>query len=467
MRILSRASIDIAQRQRTEIIQTDLLDLKASILKFGLLHPPVFAELDGRWRLVAGERRLRAIDSIAEDETFFLCNGQTILPGEVPITLVTELTAEDLFEAELDENIKRVDLSWQDRVKALAALHRMRLGENPKQTYKATADEIIAKTSSDTSAPKHPTYVGSKVREASVIAEHLSDPKVSKARNATEAFQLALQAEEAQFAAELHRRRGSLVQATHEVLIRCGDSRLILPELDAGQFDLILTDPPYGLGANTGSGYRSRTVHHHNYDDSPENAKEILKLILTEGFRVAKAKANLFIFTDIMHWDFLQTFSKQMGWTPWRYPVIWQKSEFEGLVPWGRNGFAHTYDIIFFATKGRRGTVRPNVDILNFKRVARKERVYAAEKPIDLLSLLIELTTLPNDRVLDPCCGSGSTLVAAKALRRHALGIEVDSSVVDLATTRLMKGEEVFAQSLEEEANGQEEEDQESGEAAA
>jgi site-specific DNA-methyltransferase (adenine-specific) len=49
------------------------------------------------------------------------------------------------------------------------------------------------------------------------------------------------------------------------------------------------------------------------------------------------------------------------------------------------------------------------------------------------MRLLIECATMPGDRILDPCCGAGSTLAAARQLKRKALGIEIDPSAHALA----------------------------------
>jgi len=62
---------------------------------------------------------------------------------------------------------------------------------------------------------------------------------------------------------------------------------------------------------------------------------------------------------------------------------------------------------------------------------------HVAQKPVKLLRALIELTTLPGQLVLDPFCGSGSTLVAAKSTSRDFLGFEVDPEAVKVARERL------------------------------
>ena len=62
---------------------------------------------------------------------------------------------------------------------------------------------------------------------------------------------------------------------------------------------------------------------------------------------------------------------------------------------------------------------------------------HVAQKPVHLLRTLIELTTLPGQLVLDPFCGSGSTLVAAKLTGREYLGFDIDPNVVEVARERL------------------------------
>jgi site-specific DNA-methyltransferase (adenine-specific) len=62
---------------------------------------------------------------------------------------------------------------------------------------------------------------------------------------------------------------------------------------------------------------------------------------------------------------------------------------------------------------------------------------HLAQKPVRLLRALIELTTLPGHVVLDPFCGSGSTLVAAQAVGRHYLGFDQDEGCVQTARNRL------------------------------
>jgi site-specific DNA-methyltransferase (adenine-specific) len=62
---------------------------------------------------------------------------------------------------------------------------------------------------------------------------------------------------------------------------------------------------------------------------------------------------------------------------------------------------------------------------------------HLTQKPVRLLMALIELTTLESQTVLDPFCGSGSTLVAAKKLRRRYLGFDNNPKYIATAKKRL------------------------------
>lgn len=442
MQVIKLQSITIGPRQRKKMEPAALVDLKNSILANGLIHPPTYRNIpasDGGssevWQLVAGERRTRAIQKIAEEGLSFWCQDVEIKPGELPILVLRETVSQvGRKQIEFDENKLREQLPWQDESEALAEIHRLRLAENVNATLKETAEELV--TTGVVENITAPALVN-KIRQATIIAENLSDPKIANARNATEAYNLIIKGEEEKINAALAKRR---LQAAPDgetsITIREGSCVQILPTLDAGLADLILGDPPFGINADTG-GFRQRTVHHHNYEDTPEKAREIYQAILLDGFRVAKPMANVFLFCDIDMFMMLREMAGRIGWVPFRTPLIWQKSHSEGMAPWQGKGPRRTYEMIFYATKGQRGLISSPVDIFDYKRVPRDERIHAAQKPVDLLSRIIECSTLPGDFVLDPCCGSGSTLVAARALRRRGLGIEVDKTFYNTAMSNV------------------------------
>ncbi len=69
-----------------------------------------------------------------------------------------------------------------------------------------------------------------------------------------------------------------------------------------------------------------------------------------------------------------------------------------------------------------------------------KERVgYPTQKPILLLERIIQIASNENDLILDPFCGSGTTLVAATLLHRRSIGIDISSDAIEIAHSRLAK----------------------------
>ncbi len=67
-----------------------------------------------------------------------------------------------------------------------------------------------------------------------------------------------------------------------------------------------------------------------------------------------------------------------------------------------------------------------------------KERTgYPTQKPLILLEKIIELTTDKNDVVLDPFCGSGTTLVAAQLLHRQYIGIDISQDAIEMSQSRI------------------------------
>ena len=429
MQLIPLSMLDVRSRQRTTIPTGPLNELKSSILTVGLLNPPVcwFDTEAKRWVLVAGERRLRALTEITNEKKQFRCGDTLIALGDIPITPLGDyLDSAGRFEAELDENVKRQDLDWPDRMRAYAALHSMRLALNPNQTIHDTAKELGTKVGLAADADGGARTAHKHITQAIVITQHLGNEKIANARNPAEALQLIYKQEEEKVLAALIKRQIAVTPSTSaEIEIRHADMFDLLPKLDPGRFDLIIADPPYGISAS-GSGFRARSIHHHNYSDKPEDAKDLTQFIITEGFRLTKPRANMFIFCDIDLFPWLKATASNMGWTVFRRPLIWMKSESEGLAPWGMQGPRITTEFIFYATKSQRGLNASPTDVFDDRRVPREQRLHAAQKPVSLMAKLISCASLPGDVVLDPTCGSGSVLVACRDLKRRALGIEKD-----------------------------------------
>jgi site-specific DNA-methyltransferase (adenine-specific) len=66
-----------------------------------------------------------------------------------------------------------------------------------------------------------------------------------------------------------------------------------------------------------------------------------------------------------------------------------------------------------------------------------ENRLHPTQKPVSGLVPVVRTFSRPGDVVLDPFCGSGSTLVAAQSLGRRYIGIEIDAEYAEVAQARL------------------------------
>ncbi|MBY0311784.1 MAG: site-specific DNA-methyltransferase [Phycisphaerales bacterium] len=93
------------------------------------------------------------------------------------------------------------------------------------------------------------------------------------------------------------------------------------------------------------------------------------------------------------------------------------------------------------ATSNRlRGKTKKMTDVLDIPAInnmAAERTGYPTQKPLALLDVLVRACCPPGGMVLDPCCGSGTTLVAAVRAGRSAIGLDVSEQAVAVAQGRL------------------------------
>nr|DAE34610.1 MAG TPA: adenine specific DNA methyltransferase [Caudoviricetes sp.] len=89
--------------------------------------------------------------------------------------------------------------------------------------------------------------------------------------------------------------------------------------------------------------------------------------------------------------------------------------------------------------KNIRGTGKMVFNWFNWEKDGKEiPKIHPAQKPVKLLKKLIETFTDPGDVVIDPCCGSGSTLRAAYEMGRSAYGFEIDRNFYRQASERML-----------------------------
>jgi DNA modification methylase len=206
----------------------------------------------------------------------------------------------------------------------------------------------------------------------------------------------------------------------------------ILPSIEDGSIDCIVTDPPYGMDFQSNRSKNGPRYEKIDNDDMP-----FLDWI-PDAYRILKDGGGLISFCD------------------WKTSHIW-KEEFENngfkivsQAIWNRmhhgsgdltGGFAPMHDVIWYATKGRRTfkNSRPK-SVLSHKRPSPSQDFgHPTCKPVKLMEELIHGIDDGSDGIiLDPFLGSGSTGAAAINLKRQFIGIEMNKEYFDIATSRLI-----------------------------
>jgi DNA modification methylase len=199
-----------------------------------------------------------------------------------------------------------------------------------------------------------------------------------------------------------------------------GDCISVMQGLPANSIDFILTDPPYLVHYQDREG---RSIQN-------DNNADWLMPAFQECHRVLKQDSFIVSF---------------YGWTQAdRFFAAWRSS---GLRIVGHLVFHKPYtsksrflkyqhEQAYLLAKGN-PTIpeNPIADVIDMPYSGNK--LHPTQKPVPALKPLIEAFTQKHDLVLDPFCGSGSTLMTAKILNRRYLGIELDEQYYAAALKRL------------------------------
>lgn len=234
-----------------------------------------------------------------------------------------------------------------------------------------------------------------------------------------------------------------------------GSSETELRTIEDESIDFILTDPPYGTGANSTSGrllpsskkYQSSDAQKlfpeiENDNLMPEAWQFLMTDVLRQLFRVAKPGTHLLLFCD---WRSMGSFSQLAAICRWhvRSVAVWDKGRASRPFP---NGFRNQSEFILWAKKPGGADERPTPNsvyldgVFSFPKVKQTERQHMTQKPVPLLKELLRLA--PKEaRVLDPFQGAGSTGVAAMEMGHRFIGIESSRRYHPIAVDRLQAAE--------------------------
>ncbi len=192
-----------------------------------------------------------------------------------------------------------------------------------------------------------------------------------------------------------------------------GDCREVLPLV--GRADLVLTDPPYGIGRSGQSSTICRNNRHNRklhedfgWDASPPDA---------ETFSAVFAAADNHIVWGANY--FPQCLRPSMGWIVWDKGQTFSTSDCELAFT--------SYDKALRRVICNRGAI------------AREGAIHPTQKPLDVIHFCFAYAGAVAS-VIDPFMGSGTTLRVAKDLGLRAIGIEIEERYCEIAAKRLAQG---------------------------
>jgi site-specific DNA-methyltransferase (adenine-specific) len=271
-----------------------------------------------------------------------------------------------------------------------------------------------------------------------------------------------------------------------EARVEQGDCRKVLPELAAGSVRLAYLDPPFLTQRVQRLSPRDRSREYSFSDvwSGHEQYGDFLYECLSEVKRVLSDDGSLFFHCDRRAAHVARAIlDRVFGADQFNSEIIWQYRRWSNA----RRALLPAHQTLYLYTKGPEHVFNPifleyspatNVDQLLQRRTrdahgkavyerdgsgavvpagskngvplgdvwdipylnpkARERVGYPTQKPVALLERIVSLASNPGDCVLDPCCGSGTTLVAARLLGRRALGIDTSAAAVELARKRLL-----------------------------
>ena len=264
-----------------------------------------------------------------------------------------------------------------------------------------------------------------------------------------------------------------------------GDCRVQLKELDDNSIDLVYFDPPF-FTQKTHSLKTKNNSKQYEFDNKFSSQSEYLELIenvLTECKRVLKETGSVFLHCDKTASHHIRVvIDKIFGLDNFQSEIVWSYKRWSN----SKKGLLNGHQIIFFYSKSKdfkfntiytNYSATTNIDQIlqererdvNGKSVYKKdengnvvigkekkgvplsdvwdipylnpkakERTgYPTQKPVLLLNQIISIASDEGDIVLDPFCGSGTTCVSAKHLKRNYIGIDKSMDAVSLAVSRL------------------------------
>lgn len=399
--------VKVGERLRTDF--GDIPGLATSIQRYGLLHPIV---IDEKNNLIAGERRLKAHIKLGKKE--------------IEYKRFSELSEVDKKEIELEENIQRKQLDWQELVLAKLSLHELRqelYGTKTGHTGGGgwgLSDTALALDQS----------VGTASMDIQLAKAIRNFPELRKEKNKTNALKKYKRMEMVLLRQELNKRR--IRDVTPNIIH--GLAEVECKKWEDESFDFFVTDPPFGKDLDKMTGDKNVSTQDVKYDDDPHLIMEVIRKVAKELYRTLKPDRHMIMTFGMVHYEEVKKFLEDAGFTVCPSPLIWNKTN--PSTPADGTYFPHAYEPAFWCMKGKRGLNSTACDVFTVKRVPSSKKLHPLERPQELLEAWIEAISFPGEKGGDPFGGGGSFLEACMTLGRDCVIVEKDETNYNVIVDR-------------------------------
>ena len=400
-------SVIVPERFREDL--GDLTELQDSIKRLGLMEPiGVLSKGQDSYELIYGHRRLTA----------------SLLNGAEEIEAVVHESLDELSKAsmELEENVMRKQLAWQERDKAIAHIHELQeaLHGKPKLGRRAPGTPVSGWSQGDTAKKLKlsRTAVADAIKRAKALDIY---PELADEKNPHTALRKLKALEERLIRRVIAEKEMELYGADDNIIH--GDAEKYLKDIPDETYDLAILDPPFATNLESSSSYKD-SDNLYTVPDKPSFVIPMVKRILAECYRTLKPNTHLYMFFAIIHYQEYVSYMEKLGFWVDPIPLIWSKDDITHQ-PTGLK-YPNSYEAILFAQKGRRKLTYPGQkNVLNFKPTSSRKKLHPVERPLALEQLLITQSTVENEHVLIPFGGSGVDAIAALSLKRRYTIIEL------------------------------------------
>lgn len=439
--------IDLGERARVDYERIE--ELAESINKNGLVQPiavldksavttwdtnnVVQLHKDRKYLLLAGGRRHLAFTEHKISE-------------KIPARIYDKvLTADEIKEIELVENIDRLDLTWHERVKLEKQLHDLQVKIKGKRVSGSRSDEGHTLEDTGKMLGKSKFSVSKDIKLAEAM-EKL--PELSKAKTKRDAEKMLQRLGKIhttkQRATELTKKRGNTpLDLQHGKLIESyivGDFFDHIKEVPDASVSFVELDPPYGIKLHQekkGGKHNSITYNEILGSEYPE----FMRGIFRECFRVMKPDSWIVTWFGPDPWfSLISEWMRDAGFHTRAIPGIWSKGRGQTQQPY--KYLANAYEMFFYGSKGNPRIAKPGrVNTYSYPPVDANKKIHITERPIEMIQDVITTFTEGDGMALVPFLGSGNSLLALSNIGMKGFGYDISPEHKDSYVLRVKQGQ--------------------------